>query len=205
MHQVARRSLGLAWSPSCKSIITRAGQAVRLSKGLGRSGNEDGPLNDMPDFHFADGRPAPVTKKMEKWTWKRDNDLQKLAEVRKSAQEHNARIVTQRNEHHTEQIAVWRRKREVKKLIRSEIEAVRGDREKQEAEEKRQFEIHDNDFVGEEIHPGRGRLTRQQAEMLAVRTAKKEAKSEKKTDEKDTKKEGEEAPAKKKRIKGKKE
>eukprot|EP00026_Physarum_polycephalum_P012881 Phypoly_transcript_13226.p1 GENE.Phypoly_transcript_13226~~Phypoly_transcript_13226.p1 ORF type:complete len:206 (+),score=63.59 Phypoly_transcript_13226:454-1071(+) len=202
MHRVARRPLGSA--SSCLSMVTRAGQAWRVSKGVGRSGNEDGPLHDMPDFHFADGRPAPVTKSMEKWMWKRENDKQKLADVRKSALEHNARLGPLRTQHREEQLALWRRKSDVKKLIRAEIEAGRPEREKEEAEERRRKEIHDNDFVGEEIWEGRGRLTRQQAELLASRTAKKEAKADKKGegDTKEAKKE-EDAPAKKKRVKGK--
>ncbi|XP_001179356.3 39S ribosomal protein L52, mitochondrial [Strongylocentrotus purpuratus] len=36
-----------------------AGKRWRESQGLGRSGNEYGPLTDNPDWSYADGRPAP--------------------------------------------------------------------------------------------------------------------------------------------------
>nr|XP_054763473.1 39S ribosomal protein L52, mitochondrial-like [Lytechinus pictus] len=36
-----------------------AGKKWRESQGLGRSGNEYGPLTDNPDWSFADGRPSP--------------------------------------------------------------------------------------------------------------------------------------------------
>jgi hypothetical protein len=35
------------------NVFLRAGQQIRLSRGEGRSGNEDGPIHDLPDFHFA--------------------------------------------------------------------------------------------------------------------------------------------------------
>ncbi|KAK5583267.1 hypothetical protein RB653_004858 [Dictyostelium firmibasis] len=47
--------------------LNRAGQSYRLSVGRMRSGNEDGPLHDLSDFHFADGREAPLTEKQMKW------------------------------------------------------------------------------------------------------------------------------------------
>lgn len=36
-----------------------------------RSGNEDGPLHDLPDWHYADGRAAPRTEKQKNWARKR--------------------------------------------------------------------------------------------------------------------------------------
>ncbi|KAL5466762.1 hypothetical protein EMCRGX_G030911 [Ephydatia muelleri] len=44
------------------SSITVAGENYRLRHGLARSGNEYGPLTDVPDWSFADGRTAPVSK-----------------------------------------------------------------------------------------------------------------------------------------------
>lgn len=35
------------------TTVTRAGEKWRESHGMGRSGNEDGPLHDLSDFHFA--------------------------------------------------------------------------------------------------------------------------------------------------------
>lgn len=39
-----------------------AGQKWRLRQGKARSGNEYGPLTDLPDWSYVDGRPAPATK-----------------------------------------------------------------------------------------------------------------------------------------------
>ncbi|XP_008281589.1 large ribosomal subunit protein mL52 [Stegastes partitus] len=40
----------------------QAGQKWRTEHGLARSGTEYGPLTDLPDWSFADGRPAPPLK-----------------------------------------------------------------------------------------------------------------------------------------------
>ncbi|XP_047242208.1 39S ribosomal protein L52, mitochondrial [Girardinichthys multiradiatus] len=40
----------------------QAGQKWRLEHGLSRSGTEYGPLTDLPDWSFEDGRPAPPLK-----------------------------------------------------------------------------------------------------------------------------------------------
>ncbi|XP_069575058.1 large ribosomal subunit protein mL52 [Brachyistius frenatus] len=40
----------------------RAGEKWRKEHGLSRSGTEYGPLTDLPDWSFADGRPAPLMK-----------------------------------------------------------------------------------------------------------------------------------------------
>ncbi|XP_074480034.1 large ribosomal subunit protein mL52 [Sebastes fasciatus] len=40
----------------------QAGQKWRKEHGLARSGTEYGPLTDLPDWSFADGRPAPLMK-----------------------------------------------------------------------------------------------------------------------------------------------
>jgi hypothetical protein len=54
MHLLlARRNIGLfKLEPSTGSLF-RAGQKLRQAQGRGRSGNEDGPLHDLSDFHFA--------------------------------------------------------------------------------------------------------------------------------------------------------
>uniref|UniRef100_A0A3B3S0B8 Large ribosomal subunit protein mL52 n=1 Tax=Paramormyrops kingsleyae TaxID=1676925 RepID=A0A3B3S0B8_9TELE len=41
---------------------TPAGSKWRLEHGLARSGSEYGPLTDLPDWSYADGRPAPAMK-----------------------------------------------------------------------------------------------------------------------------------------------
>ncbi|EGG22897.1 hypothetical protein DFA_05027 [Cavenderia fasciculata] len=53
--------------------LLRAGENYRLMTGQERSGNAAGPLHDLPDFHFADGRPAPVTHTQMKWQQFRSN------------------------------------------------------------------------------------------------------------------------------------
>ena len=50
---------------------SRAGETWRLSLGASRCGNEDGPLHDLPDWRFADGRSAPITPSQAKWIRKR--------------------------------------------------------------------------------------------------------------------------------------
>ena len=42
--------------------MVSAGQQWRLGCGRARSGTEYGPLTDLPDWCYADGRPAPPTK-----------------------------------------------------------------------------------------------------------------------------------------------
>jgi large subunit ribosomal protein L52 len=48
----------LAKFSSCSSVC--AGSKWRLERGLGKCGNEYGPLTDIPDWSYADGRPAPL-------------------------------------------------------------------------------------------------------------------------------------------------
>jgi hypothetical protein len=47
---------------SSTAPLTRAGEKWRESQGIGRSGNEDGPLHDLSDFHFAGNIIGIVTK-----------------------------------------------------------------------------------------------------------------------------------------------
>ncbi|XP_077400175.1 large ribosomal subunit protein mL52 [Vanacampus margaritifer] len=53
---------------SCRQLSTtwgaQGGQKWRLEHGLARSGSEYGPITDLPDWSFADGRPAPPMKGM---------------------------------------------------------------------------------------------------------------------------------------------
>ncbi|OCT98010.1 39S ribosomal protein L52, mitochondrial isoform X1 [Xenopus laevis] len=44
------------------STLRCAGQDWRVRRGFARSGSEYGPLTDLPDWSFADGRPAPPWK-----------------------------------------------------------------------------------------------------------------------------------------------
>ncbi|XP_072314875.1 large ribosomal subunit protein mL52 [Eucyclogobius newberryi] len=44
------------------TCTVQAGEKWRKENGLSRSGSEFGPLTDLPDWSFADGRPAPPLK-----------------------------------------------------------------------------------------------------------------------------------------------
>uniref|UniRef100_A0A8C6U9I7 Large ribosomal subunit protein mL52 n=1 Tax=Neogobius melanostomus TaxID=47308 RepID=A0A8C6U9I7_9GOBI len=44
------------------TATVQAGQKWRKENGLSRTGSEFGPLTDLPDWSFADGRPAPPLK-----------------------------------------------------------------------------------------------------------------------------------------------
>ncbi|XP_053558286.1 39S ribosomal protein L52, mitochondrial isoform X2 [Bombina bombina] len=44
------------------NTVLSAGQDWRIRHGFARSNTEYGPLADLPDWSFADGRPAPPTK-----------------------------------------------------------------------------------------------------------------------------------------------
>ncbi|KAM3590384.1 uncharacterized protein V6R79_008505 [Siganus canaliculatus] len=47
------------FSSTCR---VQAGEKWRKEHGLARSGTEYGPLTDLPDWSYADGRPAPPMK-----------------------------------------------------------------------------------------------------------------------------------------------
>ncbi|XP_073693705.1 large ribosomal subunit protein mL52 [Garra rufa] len=55
---VSRQSI----RPFSSSCVTLAGKKWRLENGLARCGSEYGPLTDLPDWSYADGRPAPPLK-----------------------------------------------------------------------------------------------------------------------------------------------
>jgi len=71
---------GLRWSVA---LTARAGQRHRLMQGVGRSGNEDGPLHDLPDWEFADGTPAPTTRKQRTWQIQRQKTAARINRLRK--------------------------------------------------------------------------------------------------------------------------
>ncbi|KAG7497261.1 39S ribosomal protein L52, mitochondrial [Solea senegalensis] len=53
------RNHGRQFSTTCG---VQGGEKWRKEHGLARSGTEYGPLTDLPDWSFADGRPAPPLK-----------------------------------------------------------------------------------------------------------------------------------------------
>ncbi|XP_060679450.1 39S ribosomal protein L52, mitochondrial [Hemiscyllium ocellatum] len=61
-----RRILGTPLAPAAGWVSPEgargAGSAWRLSLGQARSGTEYGPVTDLPDWSFADGRPSPPLK-----------------------------------------------------------------------------------------------------------------------------------------------
>ncbi|XP_075716809.1 large ribosomal subunit protein mL52 [Rhinoderma darwinii] len=60
---VLHSSLRYTWKRSLhSSALLCAGQDWRIGHGFARSGSEYGPLTDLPDWSFVDGRPAPPWK-----------------------------------------------------------------------------------------------------------------------------------------------
>ncbi|XP_075883999.1 large ribosomal subunit protein mL52 [Nelusetta ayraudi] len=84
------------------TCAVRAGGQWRKEHGLARSGTEYGPLTDLPDWSFADGRPAPALKgqlrrKQEREALARrivmlSNEVDQGMEVWKEKQAENRRI-----------------------------------------------------------------------------------------------------------------
>ncbi|KYQ93696.1 hypothetical protein DLAC_05084 [Tieghemostelium lacteum] len=111
------------------NIYTRAGESYRLSAGKMRSGNEDGPLHDLPDFHFADGREVPLTETQKKWMKTRENEkniLFKIVEEAKSErqtvidkietmQEHINKSISTRKEKKSKKDGLFNKKSETTK------------------------------------------------------------------------------------------
>ncbi|XP_039507135.1 39S ribosomal protein L52, mitochondrial [Pimephales promelas] len=56
---VSMQSTIRSFSSTC---VSHAGKKWRLENGLARTGSEYGPITDLPDWSFADGRPAPPLK-----------------------------------------------------------------------------------------------------------------------------------------------
>ncbi|XP_069796948.1 large ribosomal subunit protein mL52 isoform X1 [Narcine bancroftii] len=60
------RSLSVPLVPGVRALtcssVCQAGSQWRLGHGMSRSGTEYGPLTDLPDWSYADGRPAPMMK-----------------------------------------------------------------------------------------------------------------------------------------------
>ncbi|TRY57486.1 hypothetical protein DNTS_014232 [Danionella cerebrum] len=48
--------------PFSSTCVTQAGRKWRLENGLALSGSEYGPMTDLPDWSFTDGRPTPPMK-----------------------------------------------------------------------------------------------------------------------------------------------
>ncbi|KAF2075334.1 hypothetical protein CYY_003363 [Polysphondylium violaceum] len=89
---IIKRSIALQ---SSVRQLTRAGESYRLAKGVARSGNEDGPLHDLPDFHFADGRPTPVTEKQQKWMKTRENQQNILNRIKAEVEAERQVVIDQ--------------------------------------------------------------------------------------------------------------
>lgn len=60
------------------SCTVQAGQKWRKENGLSRTGSEFGPLTDLPDWSFADGRPAPPLKGHLKRRQERENVARRI-------------------------------------------------------------------------------------------------------------------------------
>ncbi|XP_024143956.1 39S ribosomal protein L52, mitochondrial [Oryzias melastigma] len=80
----------------------RAGEKWRQEHGLSRSGTEYGPLTDLPDWSYADGRPAPPMKGQLR---------------RKQEREVLARRIVMLNTEMDRGIETWKKKQEEAKRI----------------------------------------------------------------------------------------
>jgi len=60
LAKLQQRTVKLGAAQISTSLPQLAGEKWRLKHGLGKCGNEYGPLTDIPDWSYADGRPAPV-------------------------------------------------------------------------------------------------------------------------------------------------
>nr|XP_046237483.1 39S ribosomal protein L52, mitochondrial isoform X2 [Scatophagus argus] len=87
------------FSTTCR---VQAGLKWRKEHGLGRSGSEYGPLTDLPDWSFADGRPAPPMKGQLR---------------RKQEREVLARRIVMLNAEVDRGMEVWREKQEEAKIM----------------------------------------------------------------------------------------
>ncbi|KAG1936218.1 39S ribosomal protein L52, mitochondrial isoform d [Pimephales promelas] len=102
-----------SFSSTC---VSHAGKKWRLENGLARTGSEYGPITDLPDWSFADGRPAPplkgqirrqkqredfarravylnaeVDEGMKKWC-ERKNEIQMFYEVQEEREQRTGRV-----------------------------------------------------------------------------------------------------------------
>ncbi|KAF8786313.1 39S ribosomal protein L52 like protein [Argiope bruennichi] len=50
----------------CSSVLYESVASWRLRKGLPAKGREYGPMTDLPDWSYADGRPAPLQEAKKK-------------------------------------------------------------------------------------------------------------------------------------------
>eukprot|EP01027_Heterolobosea_sp_BB2_P008572 GEZU01012715.1.p1 GENE.GEZU01012715.1~~GEZU01012715.1.p1 ORF type:complete len:244 (-),score=48.82 GEZU01012715.1:607-1338(-) len=80
-----RRSLSI--NNNSPANILRAGQAIWSARGYGRSGNEKGPIREMPDWSFADGTPAPLTKRQRLYKLREQRKLVTMARLARSVDE----------------------------------------------------------------------------------------------------------------------
>ncbi|XP_067651487.1 large ribosomal subunit protein mL52-like [Haliotis asinina] len=60
---------GLRWFQT--SVPVTVGQQWRLERGQAANNTRYGPLTDMPDYSYIDGRPTPLSKGQVRRRWKR--------------------------------------------------------------------------------------------------------------------------------------
>ncbi|KAN0045415.1 hypothetical protein ACTA71_005793 [Dictyostelium dimigraforme] len=89
MNNLIRRSL----FNQINLNLNRAGQKHRLSLGIARSGNEEGPLHDLPDFHYANGDLAAPTNKQKKWIRSRANEAKILEEIKSEVESERYKVI----------------------------------------------------------------------------------------------------------------
>ncbi|KAI1888630.1 hypothetical protein AGOR_G00187130 [Albula goreensis] len=82
MRQLCCAAVRQCWSRSLYlSAAAQAGSQWRVQHGLARSGSEYGPLTDLPDWSFADGRPAPPLKGQERRKGEREKFARRVVSL----------------------------------------------------------------------------------------------------------------------------
>eukprot|EP01098_Paradermamoeba_levis_P006799 TRINITY_DN2831_c0_g1_i2.p1 TRINITY_DN2831_c0_g1~~TRINITY_DN2831_c0_g1_i2.p1 ORF type:complete len:138 (-),score=60.58 TRINITY_DN2831_c0_g1_i2:148-561(-) len=126
----------------------RAGQALRLAKGRGRSGNEDGPIHDLQDFRFVDGSSPPETAKQRWWKNKRQRETERIQKIREDMdvilkKEKELFAIAQKTEDEvrikTEEALKKKKEAKVKKntLVADIIEKLEKKKQQQEGEQQK--------------------------------------------------------------------
>jgi len=64
-----------------------AGQKFRESQKVGRTGNEEGPVHDLPDYKLPDGTMGPVSKGFQRQQRKKEAEKTRIARLAKEMEE----------------------------------------------------------------------------------------------------------------------
>ncbi|XP_062849413.1 39S ribosomal protein L52, mitochondrial [Trichomycterus rosablanca] len=108
LKMLCSSALKLTMRPFSSTCTAYAGKKWRLENGLAWTGSEYGPLTDLPDWSYADGRPAPPLK----------------GQVRRQKQREDfARRAVYLNAEVDQGIETWRTKQEAQKRAKEQIKS----------------------------------------------------------------------------------